>query len=60
MLRLYAIKVDKNTYIVVHGGINLSAKISGTPELNKIVFNKIDNAIHFLKDNGIIDVSDII
>lgn len=60
MLRLYAIRLDSNCYIVVHGGIKLTQKIQDTPQLNKELFPKIDNVLQFFKANGIIDAEDLI
>lgn len=59
MLRLYAIRLDSNCYIVVHGGIKLTKEIQNTPLLNKELFPKIDNVIQFFKANGIIDTEDL-
>lgn len=60
MLRLYAIRLDSNCYIVVHGGIKLTHEIQGTPLLNKELFPKIDNVLQFFRANGIIDTEDLI
>ena len=59
MLRLYAIRLQPNLYIVVHGGIKLTKKIKDTPTLKKEVFHKIDEAIGYLRRNGIVDLTDI-
>lgn len=59
MLRLYAIKISSNCYLVVHGGIKLSANIAGTPELEEIVFIKIENVLRFLKNNAIEEPEDL-
>ncbi len=59
MLRLYAIRVSKNCYVVVHGGIKLTKQIQDTPQLNKELFSKIDNVLRFFKANGIIDTEDL-
>lgn len=59
MLRLYAIRLDSNCYIVVHGGIKLTKEIQGTPLLNKELFPKIDNVLQFFRANGIIDTEDL-
>lgn len=60
MLRLYAIRLDSNCYIVVHGGIKLTREIQGTPLLTKELFPKIDNVLQFFRANGIIDTEDLI
>ncbi len=58
MLRLYAIRVSANCYVVVHGGIKLTKQIQDTPKLAKELFSKIDNVLRFFKANGIIDTED--
>ncbi len=59
MLRLYAIRVSANCYVVIHGGIKLTKKIQDTPQLRKELFSKIDNVLRFFKANGIIDTEDL-
>ncbi len=59
MLRLYAIRVSANCYVVVHGGIKLTKQIQDTPLLRKELFSKIDNVLQFFKANGIIDAEDL-
>lgn len=59
MLRLYAIRVSANCYVVVHGGIKLTKQIQDTPQLKKELFSKIDNVLRFFKANGIIDTEDL-
>ncbi len=59
LLRLYAIKLDSNCYLVVYGGIKLGKTIQDSPVLKKKVFNKIDNVLNYLKVNGITDSEDI-
>ncbi|MCC8118228.1 MAG: hypothetical protein LIP09_05700 [Bacteroidales bacterium] len=60
MIRLYAIKLDSNCYLVIHGGIKLTAIIADTPELNEVLFRKIDSVLEYFKRNGISDVDDLI
>lgn len=60
MLRLYAIRVNPNCYVVVHGGIKLTKQIQDTPQLNRELFSKIDNVLRFFRANGIIDTEDLI
>lgn len=60
MLRLYALRVSANCYVVVHGGIKLTKKIQDTPQLRMELFPKIDNVLRFFKANGIIDAEDLI
>lgn len=59
LLRLYAIKMDKNCYLIVYGGIKLGDTIQNSPILKDRVFNKIDTVLEFLKANGISDSNDI-
>ena len=59
LLRLYAIKLDANCYLIVYGGIKLGATIQSSPVLRDKVFNKIDSVLSYLKSNGIMDSQDI-
>ncbi len=59
LLRLYAIKLDRNVYLIVFGGIKLGSTIQNSPGLKQQVFNRIDNVITFLKANGIYEGDDI-
>ena len=58
LIRIYAIKFDTNTYMVVFGGIKLGSTIQNSPGLREQVFNRIDNVIAFLKANGIFESDD--
>lgn len=58
-LRIYAIKIEPNCYLVVDGGIKLAKKIQDSPELKDHVFKNIDNVIDFLQKTGIIDGEDL-
>lgn len=46
--------------MIVHGGIKLTKEIQGTPELNSVLFAKIDRVISYLKAEGVIDETDLI
>ena len=59
LLRLYAIKVESNCYLIVYGGIKLGDTIQNSPVLKDKVFNKIDNVLNYLRANGIEDSEDI-
>ena len=59
LLRLYAIKLESNCYLIVYGGIKLGNTIQNSPILKDKVFNKIDHVLNYLKANGIEDSSDI-
>lgn len=59
MLRLYALRIAANCYLVVHGGIKLTKEIHDTPSLRDELFVKIDNVLQFLNANGILDSEDL-
>lgn len=59
LLRLYAIKLEANCYLIVYGGIKLGDTIQNSPVLKDKVFNKIDKVLNYLKANGIADSTDI-
>ncbi len=59
LLRLYAIKIDSNCYLIVYGGIKLGATIQDSPVLKDNVFKKIDEVLCYLRVNGIADSDDI-
>lgn len=58
LLRLYAIQIVSNCYVIVYGGIKLGDTIQNSPGL-KDLFAKIDYVVDFLRSNGIIDSDDI-
>lgn len=59
LLRLYAIKLESNCYLIVYGGIKLGNTIQNSPVLKDKVFNKIDKVLNYLRANGIEDSKDI-
>lgn len=59
LLRLYAIKIESNCYLIVYGGIKLGDTIQNSPVLKDKVFNKIDSVLAFLKANGITESDDL-
>ena len=59
LLRLYAIKIDSNCYLIVYGGIKLGTTIQDSPVLKDNVFKKIDQVLSYLRVNGITDSNDI-
>jgi len=59
MLRIYAIKLNTNLYIVTGGGIKLSDTIQNSPGLKDHVIQNIDRTRQFLKTNGIQEIEDI-
>lgn len=53
LIRMYAIKMSDNKYIITGGGIKLCKKIQDSPDLQDHVFQNIDAVISWLKRNGI-------
>lgn len=58
-LRIYAIRMDTNTYLITGGGIKLTEKIQDAPGLKDHVLSDIDKVRDFLKANGIFDSDDM-
>jgi len=58
LLRIYAIKMANNTYLITGGGIKLADKIQNSPGLKNHIIQEIDQTREFLKANGIMDGSD--
>ena len=58
-LRLYAIRLEANCYLIVYGGIKLNSSIQNSPVLQENVFSKIDKVKQYLVDECIIDKDDI-
>lgn len=59
LLRMYAIKMDRNTYLITGGGIKLGATIQESPGLKDHVIQNIDKVRAWLKENGIMDADDM-
>lgn len=59
LLRIYAIKMGVNTYLITGGGIKLAETIQNSPDLKDHVIQDIDRIRTFLKDNGIMDSDDM-
>jgi hypothetical protein len=59
LLRMYAIKMGKNIYLITGGGIKLADTIQHSPDLKDHVLQNIDRVRRFLKDNGIMDNDDM-
>lgn len=59
LLRIYAIKMASNTYLITDGGIKLSDTIQNSPDLKEHVLQNIDRVRDFLKEQGIIDNEDM-
>lgn len=54
-LRLYAVKIDENKYIITGGGIKLVLKMQESEYLNEEL-NKIEKVVKWLKEKGV-DIS---
>ena len=59
LLRLYAIKLSSNTYLITGGGIKLGDTIQNSPDLKNHVLQNIDKVRDWLKHNGIFDSNDL-
>jgi hypothetical protein len=59
MLRMYAIKMGSNIYLITGGGIKLSDSIQHSPDLKDHVIQNIDRVRAFLRENGIMDSDDL-
>lgn len=59
LLRIYAIKMKENEYLITGGGIKLADKTQNSPDLKDHVLQDIDKVITFLKENGILEAEDM-
>lgn len=59
LIRLYAIKLKSNVYVISAGGIKLGKKIQDSPGLKENVFKKIDKTREYLSQFGITDAGDM-
>lgn len=59
-IRLYAIKMGMNKYIIVGGGIKLCKKIQESPYLKDRIIQDIDKIRAWLKRNGIYEEDEFI
>lgn len=59
LLRIYAIRLEKNCYIVTGGGIKLTKTFQDTPGLGEEPIKQMDIALDYLKKESIIDADDI-
>lgn len=59
LLRMYAIKLDPNSYLITGGGIKLGDTIQNSPDLKDHVLQNIDKVKTWLKQNGISDSNDL-
>lgn len=53
LIRMYAIKMDSNKYIIVGGGIKLCKTIQESPYLQDHIIQNIDRVRLWLRQNGI-------
>lgn len=59
LLRLYAIRLEENCFLIVYGGIKLADTIQNSPDLKDNVIQKLDKVLAFLKREGITERDDI-
>lgn len=59
LIRMYAIKIISNVYVITDGGIKIAKKIQESPELKDHVFKKINQVREFLKFHNIISSEDL-
>ena len=59
LLRMYAIKMGKNEYLITGGGIKLADTIQNSPGLKDHVLQNIDRVRRWLKNNGVLDGEDM-
>lgn len=59
LIRLYAIKMGPNCYLITGGGIKLADTIQNSPDLKDHVLQNIDRVRDYLKANGIMDGEDL-
>lgn len=60
LLRLYAIRLEENAFLITGGGIKLADTIQNSPDLKDHVIQNIDIVRNYLLENGILDREDII
>lgn len=58
-LRIYAIKLQSNTFLITGGGIKLAKKIQDAPELQNHVMRNIKKVREWLISNNIADAEDL-
>lgn len=59
LLRIYAIKIAANVYVITGGGIKLARTIQDSPGLKDSVIQGIDKVRSFLRSEAIIDANDL-
>ena len=58
-IRLYAIRMEENCYLIVYGGLKLADSIQSSPCLKTEVFKRIDQTLAYLKQEGITEQEDL-
>lgn len=58
-IRLYAIRIAVNCYLMVYGGLKLADTIQNSPGLKTEVFKRIDQTLAFMKREGITEQEDL-
>jgi hypothetical protein len=58
-IRLYAIRLEANCFLLVYGGLKLADTIQNSPVLNKEVFKRIDQTLAYMKREGITEQEDL-
>ncbi|MBR4729614.1 MAG: hypothetical protein IK075_05080 [Prevotella sp.] len=58
-LRLYAIRLSENCYLLVFGGLKLADTIQNSPGLKTEVFKRIDQTLAYMKREGITEQEDL-
>ena len=58
-IRLYAIRLETNCFLLVYGGLKLADTIQNSPVLNKEVFKRIDQTLAYMKREGITEQEDL-
>ena len=54
-LRIYAIQIDTNLYVITGGAIKMSQRMEDHPETQKEL-PKLERARNFLNENGVLDI----
>lgn len=58
-IRIYAIKLKANTYLITGGGLKLADTIQNSPGLKERIIQDIDRVRELLRENGVIDREDL-
>jgi hypothetical protein len=58
-IRLYAIRMEENCYLMVYGGLKSADTIQNSPVLKTEVFKRIDQTLAYLKREGITEQEDL-